>query len=156
MTQKHTGGMPLRIRHEQLVRAPLAAVWAACADPVRQTAWQTGLQSVEMLTPEPFGPGSWYRLHMRVAGTRVPVDVEVLEVVAPRLLTHRVHYTKQKFTTLDRCELVDVGDGVLTTTSSWFERVGAVQLAMSRATRFLEVRRYHRAAARFAAVVEQG
>jgi uncharacterized protein YndB with AHSA1/START domain len=148
--------MRFRFRHEQLVRAPLEAVWAADVDPVRQPEWQSNLHSVEVLTPGPVIPGMRYRLHAQVAGRHIPVDVEVIEMDPMRVITYRMDVPTQKFTTLDRTEMTDVGDGVLVTMSSWFLRIGPVQLGLSKAFRFMEKRRLRDTTARFAAVVEQG
>lgn len=108
--------MPLRNKHEQLVRAALETVWAAGVDLTRQPEWQPKVRSVDVLPPGPVDP-------------------------------------TQKFTTLDRIELADVGGGVLVAMSSWFLNIGAVRLGISKTFRFVEHRQLRGMATRFAAVV---
>jgi hypothetical protein len=155
MSDPHAAALPLRLRHEQLIRAPLDVVWAAGVDPMRQPEFQPRVRSVEVLTPGPVALGTKYRMHAWVASVHIPVDVEVVEMHPMRMITYRTDYPTQKFTTLDRTEAADVGNGVLLTMSSWFLRVGAMRLGMSRAFRFMEKRQLRTMAARFAAVVEQ-
>lgn len=148
--------MQLRVKHEQLVRAPLEVVWAASVDLMRQPEWQPKVRSVDVLTPGPVAPGTRYKLHARAGGQRVPIDVEVIEMAPMRMITYRMDYSTQKFTTLDRTELADVDNGVMVIMSSWFLNIGAVRLGISKTFRFMEQRQLHSMATRFAALVERG
>ncbi|MGH3761356.1 SRPBCC family protein [Actinophytocola sp.] len=82
--------MLLRVKHEQFVRAPLVAVWAASVDLMRQPEWQPNVRSVDALAPGPVAPGMRYRLHTRAGVQRIPVDVEIIEMDPMRMITYRM------------------------------------------------------------------
>jgi polyketide cyclase/dehydrase/lipid transport protein len=45
----------------------------------RAAEWDPGVEAAEMLTPEPVGVGSRFRLVARFLGRRIPLDYEIVE-----------------------------------------------------------------------------
>ncbi len=55
----------------------------------RSAAWDPGVESATMLTPEPVGLGSRFALHTRFLGRSVPLEYEVIDFDPPRRLVLR-------------------------------------------------------------------
>ena len=46
----------------------------------RAAEWDPGVEAGEMVTPEPVGVGSRFRLVARFLGRRIPLDYEIVEL----------------------------------------------------------------------------
>ena len=56
----------------------------------RAAEWDPGVEAGEMLTPEPVGVGSRFRLGARFLGRRIPLDYEIVEYARDERIVLRV------------------------------------------------------------------
>lgn len=59
----------VKIVAEEVFQRPAPDLFDLVADPEHEIAWETGVTSVEKLTPGPVGRGARYRAHFRRFGT---------------------------------------------------------------------------------------
>ncbi len=86
--------LPVRYRDEvkqleqtERIAADTAALWAFLVDLDNLPRWQSGVESVELLTPGPIGVGSVAHVRRSLMGQALAVDLRVTRLEVERLLS---------------------------------------------------------------------
>lgn len=89
------GALPVPVRTEVVVRAPIERVWEVLADVEGQPRWMTDLKSVRMLTPPPIGVGSRAEGDIRIFGMAAldPITITVFEPPRRFAIRHEGRFT---------------------------------------------------------------
>ena len=93
----------------------------------RASEWDPGVSEAEMLTDEPVGPGSRFRLVARFLGRSVPLDYEIVEFAAPARVVLRAETAMIRSTDTITCSTD--GSGALVHYDAVLDAKGVARLA---------------------------
>ena len=92
----------------------------------RATDWDPGVAEAEMLTAEPVGRGSRFRLVARFVGRSVPLEYEIVEYEAPKRLV--LHAETHLIRSTDTITFDPDGSGTIVTYDAVLEGRGLARL----------------------------
>lgn len=111
------------------LRTPLepSAAFADLSRFDRAAQWDPGVAHGEMLTPEPVGVGSRFRLGAKFLGRTLPLDYEIVELDAPSRIVVRAETTT--FRSTDTITFTADGSGTLVGYDAVLEPKGVARIA---------------------------